>query len=310
MSDKLKVVFMGTPDLALQVLNSLLKSEHEVVAVYSQPPKPAGRGNKLTKSPVQLRAEEMGIAHYCPKSLKKSAEAREEFKNIGADVAVVAAYGMLLPQEVLDMPKYGCINIHASLLPRWRGAAPINHAIWAGDDKSGICIMQMDAGLDTGAVLMKGEVPITDVTNAEGLYNDLAEMGGDLIVKTLNSISEGNPPVAVAQSTDGATYASMLSKDDGRIDWSKSAVEIERQLRALSPWPGVWTICQGKRLKVLAVEVVEGNGKPGEVIAKDLTIACGKGAIRLTQIQPENKKPMDGKSFINGTHLQIGEVLE
>jgi len=310
MSEKLKVIFMGTPDLALQVLNSLLKSKHEVVAVYSQPPKPAGRGNKLTKCPVQLRAEELSIPHYCPKSLKKDAKARDEFKAIDADIAVVAAYGMLLPQDVLDAHKYGCINTHASLLPRWRGAAPINHAIWAGDDKSGVCIMQMDAGLDTGPILMQGEVPITDITTAASLYDALAEIGGDLAVKTLDKIASGNAPVPQKQSDEGSTYAAMLSKEDGRIDWSKSAVEIERQLRALNTWPGVWTLFQGKRLKVFDVEIVKASGNAGQVIAKDLTIACGKDAIKLKQVQPENKKAMDGVSFVNGAHIKVGDMFE
>lgn len=310
MSEKLKVIFMGTPDLAEQVLNSLLDSEHEVVAVYSQPPKPAGRGGKLRKSPVQLRAEELSIPHYCPKSLRKSEEARTEFKAIDADVAVVAAYGMILPKEVLDTPKYGCINIHASLLPRWRGAAPINHAIWAGDDKSGVCIMQMDEGLDTGPVLMKGEVPITAETNATSLYDALAAQGGELIVKTLDLIASGNAPEPQIQPEEGVTYASMLSKEDGLIDWSRSAVEIERQMRALTPWPGVWTTIEGKRLKVHAAEIAEGTGNAGEVIdAKKLIIACGEGAIKLVQVQPENKKAMDGASFVNGSHIKVGDKL-
>ncbi len=310
MSEALKVVFMGTPDFACHALDALLASSHEVVAVYSQPPRPAGRGKQLKKSPVQLRAEEKGIAVYHPKSLKKDADARAEFAALGADVAVVAAYGLILPQEVLDTPKHGCINIHASLLPRWRGAAPINHAIWSGDDKSGVCIMQMEAGLDTGPVLMRGEVAITGETTATLLHDQLAAQGGDLIVKTLDLIASGNAPTPEIQPEDGMTYASMLTKNDGRIDWAKSAVEIERQLRALNPWPGTWCMLGDKRLKVLGVEIVEGTGNAGEVLDKNLTVACGDGALLLTKVQPENKKPMDGASFMNGSYINVGDILK
>ncbi len=309
MSEALKVIFMGTPDLALSVLDALLDSKHEVIAIYSQPPKPAGRGKKLKKSPVQLRAEELNIPIYTPKSLKKSADAKAEFAALGADVGVVAAYGLILPQEVLDAPKYGCINIHASLLPRWRGAAPINHAIWAGDDKSGVCIMQMDAGLDTGHVLMRGEIPITNKTTAPILHDQLAEQGRDLIVKMLDLIVEGNAPEPEVQQEEDMTYASMLSKADGKINWTETAAEIDRQIRALNPWPGTWCMVGDKRLKILDAKIIDGNGNAGVVLDKNLTIACGEGALLLTKVQPENKKPMDGVSFMNGSHINIGEVL-
>lgn len=310
-TDSLKVIFMGTPELALSVFNAIIKSKHKVVAVYTQPPKPAGRGQQLKKSPVQEKAEELGIPVYTPKSLRKDPEAVERFKKIHADIAVVAAYGMILPQEVLDSPRLGCINTHASLLPRWRGAAPINHAIWAGDDKSGVCIMQMDAGLDTGPVLMRGEVPITATTTAEILYKQLSEQGADLVIKTLDLMVEEKIPVLQPQPEEGITYAFMLNKEHGKIDWLKSAVEIERQLRALTPWPGVWCMHNGKRLKVLEAEIVEGSGgNAGEILDKHLTVACGEGALKLLKVQPENKNAMDGSSFINGSHIKPGDMLE
>jgi len=300
---------MGTPDFAVHALDALIASDHEVIAVYSQPPRPSGRGQKLKASPVQMRAEELNIPVYNPLSLKKDAEARAEFSALNADVAVVAAYGLILPQEVLDAPKHGCINIHGSILPRWRGAAPIQRAILAGDDKSGICIMQMEAGLDTGPVYMQGEVPITNTTTAQELHDALAEQGADLIVKTLDLIADNKTPELKVQSEEGVTYASMLSKEDGKIDWSKPAVEIERQLRALTPWPGVWCMFNGQRLKVLEASIVKASGKAGEILDKSLTVACGSGALVLNKVQPENKKPMAGSAFMNG-HASIGDILE
>ena len=308
----LRIAFMGTPDFAVAALNALHAAGHNIVAVYSQPPRPAGRGQKLHPSPVQRRAEELGIVVRHPKSLKKDAAARQEFKDLNIDVAVVAAYGLILPQEVLDAPKHGCLNIHASLLPRWRGAAPIQRAIMAGDDKSGICIMQMEAGLDTGPVILKGEVPITGTTTAQQLHDALAAMGGALIVETLAAMANGTPLPATPQVEDGTIYASMLTKDEGRIDWQKSAIEIERQLRALNPWPGVWCLQGEQRLKVLSalVEKTEGTqGAPGEIIDRHLVVACGSGALRLTLVQPQDRKAMDGISFMNGAHLSLGDKL-
>ncbi len=305
---KLKIVFMGTPDFAVSALNALHAAGHDIVCVYSQPPRPAGRGHKLQPSPVQKRAEELGLPVRHPLSLKKDAAARAAFAALHADVAVVAAYGLILPQDVLDAPKHGCINIHASLLPRWRGAAPIERAIMAGDDKSGVCIMQMEIGLDTGPVLMRGEVPITPDTTAQSLQDALAAQGADLIVKTLHDLPARTPET---QSEDGVIYAHMLSKDDGKIDWRQSAQHIDRQMRALSA-RGVWTLHNGVRLKVLAaqIEKVDGtHGKPGEIIDRHLVIACGSGSLRLTSVQPENRKAMDGLSYMNGSHVNIGEVL-
>lgn len=306
---RLKIVFMGTPDFAVAALDAIVAAGHDVVAVYAQPPRPAGRGHKLQPSPVQKRAEELGLRVRHPLNLKKDADARADFAALQADVAVVAAYGLILPQEVLDAPRYGCINIHASLLPRWRGAAPIQRAILAGDTQSGVCIMQMEAGLDTGPVLLKSDTAITNSTTAQSLHDDLATLGAGMIVDALADLPNLHP---AAQPEEGVTYAHMLSKDDGRIDWTQPAVNIERQMRALTPWPGVWTRHNGARLKIIAAEVADADGKkgkPGEIIGRHCIIACGTGSLKLTTVQPENRKPMDGLSYMNGTHASIGDVL-
>jgi methionyl-tRNA formyltransferase len=303
----LNIVFMGTPEFSVHILNALVNAGHNLICVYSQPPRPAGRGHKLQPSAVHQRADELKIPVRTPLSLKKSAEARAEFAALKADVAVVAAYGLILPQEVLDAPKYGCLNIHASLLPRWRGAAPIQRAILAGDTESGICIMQMEAGLDTGPVLMRGTVPITNSTTASTLHDALAKQGSELIVKTLEKIDTLK---AEKQPEDGVTYASMLTKEDGKIDWTKPAAEIERQLRALTPWPGVWCLHGDQRMKVLEASVAKGSGAPGEILDRHLIVACGKDALLLKKVQPQDRKPMDGASFMNGTHMNVGDLLK
>ncbi len=302
----LKIIFMGTPDFAVAALDAVVRAGHDVIAAYCQPPRPAGRGHKLQPSPVQKRAEELGIPVYCPLSLKKDAAARRTFAALGADVAVVAAYGLILPEDVLQAPKYGCINIHASLLPRWRGAAPIQRAILAGDHESGVCIMQMDKGLDTGPVLLRGAVPITPTTTAPQLHDALATLGAELITKTLAYIDSLKP---APQPEEGATYAAMLTKDDGRIDWTKPAAEIERQVRALTPWPGVWCLLGEQRLRVLEATVTDGKGKPGEILDRHLIAACGQDALLLKTVQPQDRKPMDGASFMNGAHLNVGDRL-
>ncbi len=309
MTQKLRIAFMGTPDFAVAALNALHGAGHDIAAVYCQPPRPVGRGLKLQPSPVQKRAEELGLLVRHPKGFKKNAEARAEFAALNLDIAVVAAYGLILPKEVLDAPKHGCLNIHASLLPRWRGAAPIQRAIMAGDTASGICIMQMEEGLDTGPVLLKGEVGITNATTAQTLHDALAVQGGGLIVDALAKIAAGNAPAPQVQPEEGVTYAHMLTKDDGRIDWTKPAAEIERQLRALTPWPGVWCMQGEHRVKVLEAEITAGKGKPGEILDRHLVIACGTGALHLKKIQPQDRKPMDGLSFMHGAHLNVGDVL-
>jgi methionyl-tRNA formyltransferase len=313
---KLRIAFMGTPDFAVSALDALYamaqKDGHEIVAVYSQPPRPAGRGHRLQNAPVHRRADELGIPVRHPKSLKKDAAARAAFAALDLDVAVVAAYGLILPPDVLEAPRHGCINIHASLLPRWRGAAPIQRAILAGDDKSGVCIMQMEEGLDTGPVLMRDETSITATTTATTLHDALAAMGADLIVKTLTELSRGHAPAPQSQPEEGVTYAHMLSKEEGRIDWTQSAAAIEQQMRALTPWPGVWCLHGEQRVKVLAAEVdtiAARHGKPGEIIDRHLIVACGEGALKITHIQPQDRKPMDGASFVNGLRLSPGDVL-
>lgn len=303
------IVFMGTPPFAVAALDALVKAGHRIVAVYSQPPRPAGRGYALQKSAVHQYADEHGLPVFTPKSLKKDADARATFAAHNADVAVVAAYGLILPQEVLDAPKHGCINIHASLLPRWRGAAPIQRAILAGDTESGVCIMQMEAGLDTGPVLLRDSVAITNNTTATTLHDDLAAMGGRLIVDAMAQLETLTPET---QPEDGVTYAHMLSKDDGRIDWAQSAQNIERQLRALTPWPGVWCLRDnGQRLKVIAAEIAsETTTKPAGTLLDQACIACGGGSVlRLVTVQPENKKAMGARDALNGGILKAGEVL-
>lgn len=312
MNQPLKIAFMGTPEFAVYALNAIVATGHEVVCVYCQPPRPAGRGHKLQPSPVQRRAEELRIPVRSPLSLKKDAEALRAFAALNLDVAVVAAYGLILPQEVLDAPKYGCLNIHASLLPRWRGAAPIQRSILAGDSETGICIMQMEAGLDTGPVLMRETIPIMPTTTSTQLHDALTAQGAELIVKTLGLIAAGKPPEPQKQPEEGTTYAKMLTKEDGRVNWAQSAGEIERQLRALHPWPGVWCLHNGQRLKVLEAAVEKSQdilGKHGQILDLHLIIACGKGTLRLTKVQPQDRKVMDGVSFMNGLHLNVGDML-
>ena len=304
------IVFMGTPPFAVAALDALVKAGHRIVAVYTQPPRPAGRGYAVQKSAVHDYADAHGLSVHTPKSLKKDADARAVFASHNADVAVVAAYGLILPQDVLDAPAHGCINIHASLLPRWRGAAPIQRAILAGDDQSGVCIMQMEAGLDTGPVLLDDSVAITHATTATTLHDDLAAMGGRLIVDAMTQLEN---LTAQTQPQDGVTYAHMLTKDDGRIDWNNTAVDIERQLRALTPWPGVWCkLANGQRLKVLAADImIDSTTKPAGTILEGGDIACGNGSVlRLTTVQPENKKAMAARDAINGGILKTGEVLQ
>jgi methionyl-tRNA formyltransferase len=293
---------MGTPDFAVEALKAIHAAGHEVIAVYCQPPRPAGRGYKLQPSAVEIYARSLNIPVYSPLSLKKDQQARQEFIAMNADVAVVAAYGLILPQEILDAPKFGCLNIHGSLLPRWRGAAPIQRAILAGDSETGICIMQMDKGLDTGAVLLKQSTPITSTTTTAQLFATLAAMGGRLIVQALAQLETLTP---TPQSTEGVTYAHMLSKDDGRIDWNNSADTIERQMRALP----VWCMAQDKRLKIIDAVITDKHGKAGEILDRNLTVACGEKSLLLKTVQPQDKKPMDGASFVNGAHLNVGDFL-
>lgn len=304
----LRIVYMGTPDFAVGPLAALLEAGHEVLAVYSQPPRPAGRGHKIQLSPVHAFAESKGIEVRTPRRLR-TAEDQEAFAAFGADVAVVAAYGLILPKPVLDAPRHGCINIHASLLPRWRGAAPIQHAILAGDKESGVTVMQMDEGLDTGNMLLKEAVPITDETTASSLHDALAELASRLIVDALGKLEAGTL-IPTPQPEEGATYAGKLRREDGRLDWRRSAVDLERQVRALTPWPGTWFLHGETVLKVSAAEVLAGAaGEPGEVLDDALTIACGEGALRPTRIQRPGKAPVSVADLLRGYAVPKGTRL-
>jgi len=292
-----KVVFMGTPDFSVPVLQALA-ARHQVVAVYSQPPRPAGRGKELRPSPVQACAKALGLPVRHPVSLK-GAEAQAEFAALGADVAVVVAYGLILPQAVLDAPRLGCLNIHASLLPRWRGAAPIHRAIMAGDAETGICIMRMEAGLDTGPVLLREAVAIgAEETTAE-LHDRLSAMGARLIVDALDRMGS---LVAVPQPDEGVTYAAKIDKAEARVDWTRPAVQVDRLIRGLSPFPGAWCMAGDERVKLLRSRVVDGRGAPGTVLG-GLVVACGEGAVEITLAQREGKKAQGPDDFLRGFAL-------
>jgi methionyl-tRNA formyltransferase len=307
---------MGTPDFAAPALHRLYNDGHHILCVYSQPPRPAGRGKQLRKSPVQTLAEELGLSVKHPTSLKKE-EAQQEFKALGADIAVVAAYGLILPRAVLEAPKYGCLNIHASLLPRWRGASPIQHAIWHGDTQSGVTIMQMDEGLDTGDMLLKGKNPINEDTNSQSLHDALSDIGANLISETLRKIAQTSAPLkGEPQENAKSCYAPLLKKEDGLIDWTKNARAIDCQVRALNPWPGTYIVLQDKkRLKVKSgtlINAAKANSqdKVATLLNKDGDVQCGDQTLyRMTEIQPEGKKPMDIQSALNGGYLKIGDVL-
>ena len=301
----MRLAFMGTPDFSVAILSALLDAGHDVVCVYAQPPRPAGRGHKEQLTPVHAFAMQHGIEVRIPKSLKSEAE-QQAFRALDLDAAVVAAYGLILPQAILDAPRHGCLNVHASLLPRWRGAAPIQRAILAGDAQTGVTIMQMDAGLDTGSMLLVESLPITADTNAASLHDALAVLGARLIVDALARYDE---LPQVKQPEDGITYAHKLAKDEGRLDWARPAVELERQVRGLTPWPGVWCQVGEERLKVLAACLAEGSGTPGLVLDDALLVACGSGALRLLRVQRAGKGPMDAADLLRGFAIPQGSVL-
>ncbi|NBZ87231.1 methionyl-tRNA formyltransferase [Stagnihabitans tardus] len=290
----MKLVFMGTPDFSVPVLQALAK-HHEVVAVYSQPPRPAGRGKADRASPVQQAAEALGIPVRHPVNFK-TPEAVAEFAALGADIAVVVAYGLILPQVILDAPSLGCLNIHASLLPRWRGAAPIHRAIMAGDKETGICIMQMEAGLDTGPVRLTRSTPIGAEETTQDLHDRLSQMGAEMIVEALETM----PPAV--QQPPGETYATKIDKAEAKVDWTRPAVEIDRLIRGLSPFPGAWTMVGGERVKLLRSRLAEGQGAPGQVL-QGFTIACGEGAVEITLAQREGKKPSPAADILRGLTL-------
>ncbi|MGT4067477.1 UNVERIFIED_CONTAM: methionyl-tRNA formyltransferase [Aeromonas hydrophila] len=300
--NKLKLIFAGTPDFAARHLAALLSSDHEVVAVYTQPDKPAGRGQKLTASPVKELALAHNLPVYQPASLRKE-EAQAELAALGADLMVVVAYGLILPKAVLDTPRLGCINVHGSLLPRWRGAAPIQRSIWAGDAETGVTIMQMDVGLDTGAMIRKVSCPIAADETSASLYDKLAGLGPQALVDTVNAMAAGNT-AAEAQDDAQANYAEKLSKEEARIDWSMEAVAIERCTRAFNPWPISWFEVAGQTVKVWQAEVVaQDHGQTAGTLLKadkqGIDIATGKGVLRLLTLQPPGKKAMSVTDLLN-----------
>jgi methionyl-tRNA formyltransferase len=301
----LRLIFMGTPDFSVPTLLGLVAHGHEIAAVYTRAPKPGGRGMKLQATPVEVEARRLGISVLTPKTLKTT-EALDEFRAHGADAAVVVAYGMILPQAILDVPKLGCFNLHASLLPRWRGAAPINRAIMAGDAESGVMVMKMDVGLDTGDVAMAERLPITDTMTASDLHDALGRLGADLMVRAMAALERGALQLT-RQGEAGVTYAAKIDKAEARIDWNKPAREVVRHIHGLSPFPGAWSeIADGgdaARVKVLRCELAKGSGAPGNVLDDALTIACGEGAIRIVELQRAGKAPMKAAEFLRGTQL-------
>ncbi|NEV02797.1 methionyl-tRNA formyltransferase [Bradyrhizobium uaiense] len=303
----LRLIFMGTPDFAVPTLLELVAHGHEVVAVYTRAPKPGGRrGLQLQPTPVEQEARRLGIPVLTPKTLRTD-EALEAFRAHDADAAVVVAYGMILPQAILDAPKLGCFNLHASLLPRWRGAAPINRAIMAGDAESGVMVMKMDVGLDTGDVAMAGRLPISDSMTASDLHDALAPLGADLMVRAMGGLQRGGLQLT-KQSADGVTYAAKIEKAEARIDWTQPAHAVLRHIHGLSPFPGAWCELAGEgepvRLKILRCELAKGAGQPGDVLDDDFAIACGDGAIRILELQRAGKGPMKAADFLRGTPLK------
>ncbi|RED38343.1 methionyl-tRNA formyltransferase [Rhodopseudomonas thermotolerans] len=304
----LRLVFMGTPEFAVPTLLALSAYGHDIAAVYTREPKPAGRGMKLQETPVALAAHRLGIPVLTPKTLKTE-DAQAEFRSHEADAAVVVAYGMILPQPILDAPRLGCFNLHGSLLPRWRGAAPLNRAIMAGDAESGVMVMKMDIGLDTGDVAMAERIAITDAMTVTELHDALARLGADLMVRAMAAL-ERDQLQLTRQPEDGVTYAAKIDKAEAKIDFAQPARAVLRHIHGLSPFPGAW--CElpidgaPVRLKVLRCAIADGHGEPGEVIDDDLTIACGDGAIRVTQLQRAGKQPMTAEDFLRGTPIAKG----
>jgi len=302
----LRLIFMGTPEFAVPTLRALQGAGHEIVAVYTRAAKPAGRGMKLQPTPVEQEARRLGIPVLTPTTLK-TPEAQQEFRAHHADAAVVVAYGLILPQAILDAPKLGCFNLHASLLPRWRGAAPINRAIMAGDAESGVMVMKMDAGLDTGDVAMAERIAISDAMTAADLHDALAPLGANLMVRAMGALENCKLQLS-KQSEVGVTYAAKIEKAEARIDWSKPARAVLRHIHGLSPFPGAWCempIEGETRVKLLRCELAEGSGQPGELLDDRLTIACGEGAIRILELQRAGKAPMKAGDFLRGTPLKL-----
>jgi len=302
----LRLIFMGTPEFSVPTLLDLVAQGHEIAAVYTRAAKPAGRGMKLQPTPVESEARRLGIPVFTPSSLKTPA-ALETFRAHDADAAVVVAYGMILPQAILDAPKLGCFNLHASLLPRWRGAAPINRAIMAGDAETGVMAMKMDAGLDTGDVAMAERIAITDAMTASDLHDALARLGGDLMVRAIGALERGKLQLT-RQSEAGVTYAAKIEKAEARIDWNRPARAVLRHIHGLSPFPGAWCemAIEGEpvRVKILRCALANGAGAPGEVLDDHLAVACREGALRILELQRAGGKPMKAEEFLRGTPLK------
>lgn len=300
----MRIVFMGSPDFAVPSLNALSEAGHEIVATYSQPARPSGRGKTKRKTAVHRRAEELGIEVRTPKTLRNEEE-QARFRSLDADLAIVAAYGLILPKPILEAPKNGCINIHASLLPRWRGAAPIQRAILAGDEVTGVTIMQMDEGLDTGATLLKRELAI-DGKNSGQVTEELANLGAMAIIEYLN-----DPPSPEPQPEDGVTYAAKIDKAEARIDWATPTQEIIRQVRAFNPAPGAWFEANGERIKLLEAAVSrEAGGRPGAVLDEHLNIATGDGSLRVLRVQRAGRSPMAADELLRGFIIPTGTILQ
>ena len=305
MSSPLRLAFMGSPDFSVPALRALHAAGHEIAAVYCQPPKPAGRGQKETPCPVHRAALELGLPVRHPARLKRDEAEHAAFAALDLDVAVVAAYGLILPKAMLDAPRRGCLNIHASLLPRWRGAGPIQAAILAGDATTGITIMRMEEGLDTGPMLLKEAVPISPATTTPALHDALSEAGARLILRALDE-----NPAATPQPEEGVTYAPKLTKEDGRLHWAEPAEVLERRIRALNPWPGTFFMLKTEAIRVSAASIEAGQGTPGEALDDAGLIACGEGALRLARLQRPGRAAMPADAFLRGLPIPAGSRLE
>lgn len=304
---RLALAFFGSAAFSVPTLAALFEAGHDVRAVYSQPPRAAGRGHQVTRSPVHVLADERGVPVRTPTSLKDDDEQRH-FAGLTLDAAVVAAYGLILPRAILNAPRLGCLNVHASLLPRWRGAAPIQRAILAGDAETGVTIMAMEAGLDTGPILLSQAVPITAETTASMLQEALAQLGAKMMLEALEGVAAGSLQPR-PQADAGVTYAAKVERDDGRIDWQQPAVVVERMVRAFDPWPAVWFSCRGERIRVRAAVVVEAEGPPGTVLDDEATVACGSHALRLLVLQRPGRAAMVAAAFQRGFPLPVGSSL-
>ena len=302
----MKLVFMGTPKFSVPALKALDQSKHQICAVYSQPPRPSGRGKKLNFSDVHKEALDLGLTVHTPRNFKSEKD-QKIFRELKADIAIVVAYGLILPSQILSSPKFGCVNIHASLLPRWRGAAPIQRAIMEGDDETGICIMKMDNGLDTGPVLSSRKIQIKENDTAKILSERLSLLGSNLIVEVLDKLPDYKVQM---QSTYGITYARKIHKSEAKIDWSLPAQTIDRKIRALSPFPGAWTEINGERVKLLASKVVDEEHEAGMVLDSGFSIACGQKAIEITEAQRPGKSAQKSDVFLRGFKLQKGRKLD